>query len=240
VSADGTLSSGLVTNWTGKRLFTAPLTGTNPPAAGEYYSANPMYGAIVPTYDDQRNVWIYFGTGDRNHPNNASTNRFYGLKDNTTMTNGSALAEANLVDITTTNATVTQGWYIRLASTEKALTSGEVFNKIVYFSSFTPTTVSACGTGGGTAKLYAVEMLSGYAALDWANNAAALTTTDASVTRAKTIGTGIPSKPIIVITEIGVTITTSVVAATTSNQLPSNPAPPPSSMRKILYWAERY
>jgi len=240
VSADGTLSSGLVTNWTGKRLFTAPLTGTNPPAAGEYYSANPMYGAIVPTYDDQRNVWIYFGTGDRNHPNNASTNRFYGLKDNTTMTNGSALAEANLVDITTTNATVTQGWYIRLASTEKALTSGEVFNKIMYFSSFTPTTVSACGTGGGTAKLYAVEMLSGYAALDWANNAAVLTTTDASVTRAKTIGTGIPSKPIIVITETGVTITTSVVAATTSNQLPSNPAPPPSSMRKILYWAERY
>jgi type IV pilus assembly protein PilY1 len=240
VSADGTVSSGLVTNWTGKRLFTAPLTGTNPPAAGEYYGANPIYGAIVPTYDEEKNVWIFFGTGDRNHPNNAGANRFYGLKDNTTITNGSALTEANLVDITTTNATVTQGWYIRLASTEKALTSADVFNKFVYFSTFTPTTVTACGTGGGTAKLYAVQMLTGYAALDWANNASVLTTTSASATRAKEIGTGIPSKPIIVLTESGVTITTSVVAATTSNQLPSNPAPPPSNMRKILYWTERY
>jgi hypothetical protein len=42
----------------------------------------------------------------------------------------------------------------------------------------------------------------------------------------------------VVITDTGTTINTSVVAATTSQQLPSNPAPPPSSMRKVLYWKE--
>ena len=52
------------------------------------------------------------------------------------------------------------------------------------------------------------------------------------------IGTGIPSKPVIVISESGATISTSVIAATTSQQLPSNPAPPPSAMRKVLYWRE--
>jgi hypothetical protein len=42
----------------------------------------------------------------------------------------------------------------------------------------------------------------------------------------------------VVITESGATLTTSVVAATTSQQLPSNPTPPPSFMRKVLYWRE--
>jgi len=34
-------------------------------------------------------LWVYFGTGDRNHPNNTSANRFYGIRDDQTgMTNG--------------------------------------------------------------------------------------------------------------------------------------------------------
>jgi type IV pilus assembly protein PilY1 len=241
LSAPATLSGGLVTNWTGKRLFAAPLaTGTtNPPAAGEYYPAQAIYAPINAALDEEKNLWIYFGTGDRNHPNNTSSNRFYGIKDNTNMTNGAALTESNLVDVTSTDRTDTtvQGWYVRLASTEKVLAAADIFNKTVYFSTFTPTTTSACGSGGGTAKLYAVQMLTGYAALDWSSGLA-LSSTNSSATRAKTIGTGIPSKPIVIITESGATLTTSVVAATTSQQLPSNPAPPPTSMRRVLYWRE--
>jgi type IV pilus assembly protein PilY1 len=252
LSHPATLASGLVTNWTGKRLFRADTAGANPPAAGEYYPAQGIYSPIIPAYDNQKNLWIYFGTGDRNHPNNTTTpNRFYGIKDSTTMTNGSALTEASLVDLTASSATVTQGFYIRLLAkdpsaptgsspTEKVLTAADVFNKLVYFTSFTPTSTSACGSGGGTAKLYAIQMLTGYAALDWAHGAAPLTTTDASVTRSKNIGTGIPSRPVVVITDTGTTITTSVIAATTSQQLPSNPAPPPSSMRRVLYWREMF
>ena len=100
-----TLSGGLVTNWTGKRLFAAAPTQTNPPVAGEYYPAQAIYATPTLTYDDSGALWVFFGTGDRNHPNNASSNRFYGIKDNTSMTNGdvaSASEEGGAKSITVT------------------------------------------------------------------------------------------------------------------------------------------
>jgi type IV pilus assembly protein PilY1 len=237
-----TLSGGLVNNWTGKRIFDAPPAA--PPAAktppdGEFYPEQAIYGAPVPAFDDQSNLWIYFGTGDRNHPNNTTApNRFYGIKDDpANMTNGSALTESNLVDVTSSNQTATNGWYFRLGTNEKALASADVFNKVVFFSTFIPTSTSSCTSGGGEAKLYAIQMVTGYAAVDFSTGVA-LATTDASKTRSKSIGAGIPSKPVIVLTESGATISTSVIAATTSQQLPSNPAPPPSAMRKVLYWRD--
>ena len=69
---------------------------TNPPAAGEYYPAQGMYSPPVLAYDASGNLWVFFGSGDRYHPNNTSSNRFYGIKDNTTMTNGSTLTESSL------------------------------------------------------------------------------------------------------------------------------------------------
>jgi type IV pilus assembly protein PilY1 len=238
LSAPATTSSGLVDNWLGKRLFAAPLTGTNPPAVGEYYAAQAIYGSIIPAYDDMDTLWLYFGTGDRNHPNNTTApNRIYGITDSPSMTNGTALTESNLVDVTSANNTAPQGWYIRLGANEKILASADVFNKVVFFSSFTPVSSTVCGSNGD-AKLYAVQMSTGYAALDWANGAGLLTTSSASDVRAKTIGTGIPSKPIVIITDTGATITSSVITATTSQQLPSNPAPPPTAMRRVLYWRE--
>ncbi|MFI5338918.1 MAG: pilus assembly protein, partial [Candidatus Methylomirabilales bacterium] len=240
LSAPATLTSGQVSNWTGKRLFQADSSEANPPAAGEYYPTQPIWDAIIPAYDQNKNVWIYFGTGDRDHPDNTNTvpNRFYGIKDNTTMTNGGAITEANLVNVTSNNGTPIQGWYMTLGAQERVLSTANVFNTIVYFTTFTPTSTTTCGSGGGTANLYAVQEVTGYAALDWSNSATPLTTTNASVTRSMTIGTGIPSKPVIVITASGATLSTSVVAATTSQQLPSNPAPPPNFMRKMLYWRE--
>ncbi len=238
LSAPATLSGGLVNNWTGKKLFDSPPV-VKLPKDGEYYAENSIYAAPIPAYDDQKNLWIYFGTGDRNHPNTASTNRFYGIKDNVDMTNGKAFNEADLVDVTTNNKTATQGWYFKLGTNEKVLASGDVFNKVVFFSTFTPTSTSVCASGAGTAKLYAVQMVTGYAAVDFSTGVA-LATTDASQTRSKDIGSGIPSKPVIVISDSGATISTSVIAATTSQQLPSNPAPPPSAMRHVLYWRDMF
>jgi type IV pilus assembly protein PilY1 len=241
VSAPATLSGGLITNWAGMRLFAAAPSQPNPPPAGEYYPAQAIYAPAVPAFDTTGNLWIYFGTGDRNHPNNSSTNRFYGIKDNIAMGKDSALTEANLVDVTSTDANATQGWFFRLGSSEKVLSAADVFNKVVFFSSFIPTTAVACGTGEGTAKLYAIQMLTGYAAVDYADPAQPLLASSGSAkTRYKVIGTGIPSRPVIVITDSGTTVTASVIAATTSQQLPSNPAPPPSSMRRILYWREAF
>jgi type IV pilus assembly protein PilY1 len=245
VSGPATLSGGVVTNWTGKRLFAASPSQANPPAAGAYLPAQAIYGAPALAFDENANLWVYFGTGDRNHPNNAASNRFYGIKDDTSMANGSTLTEstssspffAGLVDVTSANLTATQGWFFSLSPDEKVLAASDVFNKVVFFSTFTPTTVVACGTGGGTAKLYAIQMLTGYGAVDWTDGSE-LASSDSSNTRSKTIGTGIPSKPVLVIGYSGATVTTSVVAGTTSQQLPSNPAPAPSSLKRLLYWRE--
>jgi type IV pilus assembly protein PilY1 len=241
---------GQVSNWLGKRLFTADATAdnppNNPPPAGEYYPTQGIWDAIVPAYDQQNHVWIYFGTGDRDHPDypDPVLNEFYGIEDPvdiskaTDMTNGSAITVANLVNVTSNNGTPIQGWYMTLGTNEKVLSTANVFNYIVYFSTFTPTSTTTCGSGGGNANLYAVQMVTGYAALAWSNSGAPLTTTNASVTRSTNIGTGIPSKPVIMITASGTSVSASVITATTSQQLTSNPAPPPSAMRQVLYWRE--
>ncbi len=242
-----TLSSGLVSNWLGKRFFQAASSEANPPPAGEYYPTQAIWDDIVPALDSQDNAWIYFGTGDRDHPDYANTvdNRFYGIIDPvdmakaTDMTNGSPLTEANLVNVTTTNGTPTYGWYFLITgSSEKDISTANVFNYIVYFTTFTPTTTATCGGGGGNALLYAIQETTGYAALAWNNSSAPLTSTSASVTRSMQVGVGIPSEPIIVLTASGVTVSTSVVVGTTNQQMPNNPAPAPSSLRRVQYWRE--
>ncbi len=76
------VSATSTSSWTGKRLFAAASGQTNPPASGEYYPAQGMYGSPTLAFDTAMNLWLYIGTGDRNHPNNTATNRFYGIKDN--------------------------------------------------------------------------------------------------------------------------------------------------------------
>jgi type IV pilus assembly protein PilY1 len=237
VSAPATLFAGLVSNWTGKRLFVADPLQPNPPSVGEYYPAQAIYAAPTVALDDYGSLWVYFGTGDRNHPNNTSKNRFYGIRDNTTMVNETPLTEAALVDVSSADGPAVQGWFFRLAADEKALSAADVFNKIVFFSAFTPTNEVLCGSGGGKARLYAVQMTTGYAAIDWATGDA-LASSDSTKERATMIGSGIASKPIVVINYTGTTVTTSVVTATTNEQLASNPAPPPLSLKRIIYWRE--
>jgi len=77
------------------------------------------------------------------------------------------------------------------------LDPANVFNMDVLFSGFTPTSTVTCTSGGGTAKLYSIQMATGYAAIDFATGTA-LSTTDASVTRSTTIGQGIASMPVVV------------------------------------------
>jgi len=245
LSAEATLTgttTGSVNNWTGKRFFRASTADANPPATGEYFPSQAIYGTPNAALMDGK-LWVYFGTGDRNHPNNTSANRFYGIRDDQTgMTNGTAWTESSLADATAgePDLSVKKGWYVPLASTEKVLAAPDIFNKIVYFTSFTPTTTAVCGSGGGTAKLYAIQMVSGFAAIDWATDNVLGSSATASTARGQTIGQGIPSKPIFIINDQGVSVSATVTAGTTNQQLPNNPAPPPDNMRRILYWREAF
>jgi type IV pilus assembly protein PilY1 len=236
------VSGSTTSSWAGKRFFAASPSQANPPAAGEYYPAQAIYGAPSLALDNNRNIWVFFGTGDRNHPNASASNRFYGIKDNTTMTNGSTLTESNLTDVTTSSAQPAQGWYIRLqGSGEKVLAAPNVFNMSVFFSSFTPSTTVTCTGGGGAAKLYAVQVNSGYAAIDF-NTGTALTSSTATTVRSRDIGSGIASMPVIVITppsSPGAPPSSSVITATSNQELPSNPVPPPAFLKQVRSWRER-
>jgi type IV pilus assembly protein PilY1 len=205
-----TLSGSLINNWTVKRLFAATSSPTNPPgpAPGEFYPTEAIFSWPVLAYDASHNLWIFFGTGDRYHPNSSSTNRFYGIKENTTMANGSALTESSLTNMSGGTGTVTQGWYLAFStdSGEKVMAAAEVFHGVVFFTTFTPVTAAVCGTGGGNAKLYSVNMNSGDAALNLDTGDVLAAHSKAS-DYTKSIGTGIPSKPVIVTGATGVVIT---------------------------------
>ena len=191
-------------------------------------------------FDTSMSLWVFLGTGDRNHPNSTASNRFYGIKDTTDMSNGAALSESSLVDVTSTNGTSSGGWFFRLGTNEKVLDAANVFNMDVLFSGFTPTTTVTCTSGGGTAKLYSVQMQTGYAAIDFPTGTA-LTSTDATVTRSTTVGQGIASMPVVVVTPpMGSgSATASVITATTNQQLPNNPIPAPPFLKQIRAWHER-
>jgi len=234
------VSANATTSWAGKRLFTAAPSQANPPASGEFYPTQAFYGAPVLTWDTSQNLWVFLGSGDRNHPNNAATNRFYGIMDTTDMTNGAALSESNLANVTSTNASATGGWYFLLGTNQKVLDAGNVFNMDVLFSAFTPTTTVTCTSGGGTAALYSVQMTTGYAAIDFTTGTA-LTSTGASTTRSTNVGQGIASMPVVIVTPpMGSgSATASAITATTNQQLPSNPIPAPAFLKQVRSWKDR-
>jgi len=236
------VSANATSSWAGKRVFAAASSQTNPPAAGEFYPAQGIYGAATLAYDTAMNLWLFVGTGDRNHPNNTATNRFYGVKETTNMTNGSSatLTESNLADVTTTNGAATNGWFFQMGTNEKVFAAANVFDLNVLFSGFTPTTTVTCTSGGGTAKLYSVQMQSGYAAINFSTGVA-LTTTGATVTRSTTIGSGIASMPVIIVNPPAGSgsPTASALTATTNQQLPNNPIPAPGFLKQVRSWREQ-
>jgi type IV pilus assembly protein PilY1 len=235
------VSANATSSWTGKRLFNATPSQANPPAAGEFYPAQAIYGSAALAFDTDMSLWVFFGTGDRNHPNSTASNRFYGIKDTTNMTNGAALTESSLVDVTNTNGTATQGWFFQLGVNEKVLASASVFNKNVFFSTFTPTSTVTCTSGGGGAKLYAVQMTTGYAGINFSTGAA-LSTTSATVARSTAAGSGIAGMPMVVDSRDGNTSPNDRVSVVTPNSnegLPDNLAPADPFLKQVRSWRER-
>ena len=109
-----------------------------------------------------------------------------------------------------------QGWYVRLvddsgnAVGEKILAEGVVFYKAFYITTFTPNE-EPC-VPGGDGKLYALSHLTGSAVLDFDN--------DLNKDRSITIGGGIPSKPVMLITKTGTKL---LISVGSSNPDPASP-----------------
>ncbi|HPJ94593.1 MAG TPA: PilC/PilY family type IV pilus protein [Deltaproteobacteria bacterium] len=229
-TATGTPYDGV---WTKRLLFSAANRGSTAKLRKFFYApgiAQETWGDWVYIASGDREHPTD-ATGEETTP---AYNRFYALRYTWPATwsdEDDALTDSDLTDVSTdtlqgttsTPSTLTEaekaalrqalsssgnGWFFDLDhSGEKAVSTPLVYNKVVYFTTFTPSTAVStsstdpCGTtGAGTARLYAVDYETGEAVFsDFDGNSSSLTEED----RSKTIGSGIPSEPTLVVTEQG-------------------------------------
>jgi type IV pilus assembly protein PilY1 len=207
-------------NWRGKIVFNSNPGRDGTTGRKIFYPPDVTLEKDTTTYE-----MLFFGTGDREHPKEATViNRLYAVKDKNPLTTLTEQESDLLVDVTQDllqnsstseadkNAIMEQlrtgnGWFIKLNSVtgEKSLSPPVVFNRVAYFTTFSPTSEGAsgdpCYVGEGTARVYILEYNTGNAVfnLDLTNDAGG--TVISKTDRAETVGTAIPSG--VVITFIG-------------------------------------
>jgi type IV pilus assembly protein PilY1 len=184
-----------INHWTAQILFLADSTH----ARAFFY---PPAVTLEKGYD-----LVFAATGNREDACTTSgpVNRIYAVRDKHLST---AYAETDLVNVTDVTSTTPnldsesdvdasgntdQGWYITLDTGEKVLAEGTVFAKVLYVTTFMPNNEPCVPGGAGT--LYAVNWKTGQPIFNF--------DTDEALERSKTIGGGIPSKPVTVITDTG-------------------------------------
>ncbi|OGP67329.1 MAG: hypothetical protein A2W27_04775 [Deltaproteobacteria bacterium RBG_16_44_11] len=186
-----------ISQWAGGMLFSG---------AG---ARRPVFYMNAVTKDTDGNLWVHFGTGDKTDPTFVPTDgtkdRFFAIidkdRDSTTAiafnTLKNILSSGNFVPATDVNNF--NGWVLDfLTPGEKMLAESTVFMGAIYFTTYTPGSASDPCDQGGTAKLYAINYVTG----------AGLFSGGA---RSTDIGSGIPSAPIV---SIGPTGIVSVYAST--------------------------
>jgi Tfp pilus tip-associated adhesin PilY1 len=178
-------------NWSGGPLF-ASSSGV----------IRPIFTMAAVSKDSQGNLWVDWGTGDKTDPTAANAQeKFYSVKDNNRSTTFHISNLDNITSGTYTDSPTKNGWYINLnGQGEKILDEPTVFGGVVYFSTYTPPNGGDPCSQGGTANLYAVNYTTG---------AGIFTQFDSSghpvgdPSRSMTVGTGIPSAPILSMKPIG-------------------------------------
>jgi hypothetical protein len=220
-NADG--SSCSTGSWTGSRLF------------AREGGIGPVYDAPTATRDASGNIWLYWGTGDKAEPIvvGSGTDRLFGVKDKTLS---GTLQVSNLENITSStyaDGSTKNGWYINLSgSGEKCLSDPSIFGGQVYFTTYTPASgLSDPCSQAGTAKLYAVNYISGAGSLSGGS-------------RSMTLGVGIPTAPVLSMNPYSSTpdlyVTVSGGAGIGSNTQKANVNPPSiANKTNILHWRDR-
>jgi type IV pilus assembly protein PilY1 len=214
-------------NWTGCRVFASDQT------------ASPLDIFFPPSIssDNSGNVWLYFGTGNRadlTEMNSARNNELIGLNTAGTQGIGECAVKGqtnypyNETDLTNETGisgigTVTSdGWYITLSPGEKVVSSPTVYDGIVYFDTYIPSAASnACGLG--TAKLYALYYLNGGGTITTSGGTVIIsnTVTGGGAAQSLTVGSAVPSAPVI---SNGNLIVTTSTGAVLTQKIPSMPS----------------
>ncbi len=145
---------------------------------------------------------LFIGSGDRDDACSRDTyDALYAIKDNPDdLSLELGVDDLKNADTDALGYTVPDlpgsdnGWYLRMEQGEKALAESVVFNKTLYATTYLPND-EPC-VPGGYALLYALNYLTGEAAFDFDG--------DGDNDTSKIIGGGIPSKPVVIITDTGV------------------------------------
>ena len=218
--------SGQAVNWTGGRVYIRSAT------------SQPIFQSAAVAVDNQQNLWVYWGTGNKETPKDAAIGgALFGIKDND---RGTAYASGDLKNISTAGQTydstvdAQDGFYINLPGTgEKMLADPTAFGGVVYFTSYTPPT----GGGdlclqGGTAQLYGINYTSGNGAFGGS-------------ARSMSLGAGIASSPILsmkpgasTIADLYVTLSGGGGVSASTQRVNFNP-PGLNNRVNILNWKDR-
>jgi type IV pilus assembly protein PilY1 len=216
--------------WSGRILFKSPK--------GDQERHKIYYPPAV-SFDNHRILWVFFGTGDREDPKGLALNgdRFYAVKDD----GGGPYHEGSLEErftaapntLNPVNPTE-NGWFFIFTkkSGEKLLAKPTVFNKLLYFTTYTYTSADVC-KAAGEATLYTVDYVSGGGAMvldQYLQGKASA--------RSQDVGSGsegVPSAPVISVNSKG---KASITIGTTSGKILSKEILSPSTNKGVLYWRE--
>jgi len=200
---------------------------------------------------------VYFGSGNRERPTDTSaTDAFYAITNTWEVDSDDNKVTYSMNDLYDVTQNLIQdgdtdqvnqaeidlagakGWYLRFDGTgEKIVSSPVVFNKVIYFTTYTPSGVTTTSTdpctvdtARGIAKLYAIDYQTGQAVfhLDGQNAGNNLTKADRSVE----IGTALPSPPVVVITQEGAKLLVGIEGGILSQDVDF------LSTIKIFYWQQ--
>ena len=181
-----------------------------------------IYYQPAVAFDKNGIPWVYFGTGDREDPKDYKNEqeRFYAVKDDG-LGNNPRDEKKDLKDVTSDNTftvdATKKGWYIKLEKAgrqlEKVLAKPAVFNRLVYFTTYTYTQSADLWAVAGVSEDYIVEFLSGGGALS-VDDLSDLSGTAGA--RSREIGVGAPSAPVISVNMKG---KASLIILTTSGQV---------------------
>jgi type IV pilus assembly protein PilY1 len=213
---------------------------TMPPASNA--EKHPVFYQPAVAFDDYRNPWVYYGTGDRENPLDTTNppEFFYAVKDDGIgvypRRENQELQEISSVNTFTPDLTK-KGWYLILDRSaqlvEKVLARPVVFDNILYFTSYAYKGNATGCSIEGDARLYMLYFQTGGGALN-VDELSDLKGTPSS-SRYTVIGQGVPSNPVISVNNKGVS---SIVIGTTNNQVFSDQAFSSGTGKSLLYWRE--
>ena len=243
-------TAGTWDNTTGNERVTGGWTATRIFSPSSPAIAQRSFNKADVAFDRGITPWVFFGTGDREKPEDPGTGRIYAIRDDGI---GYPYNESNLVDLSsvissndnTLTGTVTttppkRGWFANLPNAnEKTLSDVVVFNNNLFFTTFTSNTTNLCA-GGGDARLYGIntglaEAIPGLSMT--AGSGGLYPDSGTNKVRSKLLaGGGIPSSPVISMSAsggarlyVGTTNTASVLSFAID-------APP--VFKKIKSWKE--